>query len=342
MSYDYSKETEVLAPVTHMLSQLVNADLPEGPLSALNEFIDNAFGPDAGNAQAVRISYKPDMLVIDDNGQGVLNLNSLFRIGDSVSRLSRTDIGNFGYGSKVGVLYMGKHMMVQTVREGEYHAFEVDWEQVAECEQWPAPYQGKPLKFPKVKPITRGTRIIIRKRHRTFQLLPLAERMAHVYGPALRDGREITLAHYDLAGKLQKEVKVSELAGKTPLESVTTCSLVVNGKRVEVRAGAMLERKGRLNGVHLAFGHRVIRTERVLSQPLPARLYVEAKLDTAWKPCLTALKNDILTDKAELLAAIEECLADLIAMLHQEVQERRLDLITAVERGLCRGVPEAG
>ena len=317
--------TKRLEPLTHMLNSMVHADLPEGPLSALNEFIDNALGESAGNAQQVRIIYNKDAIIIADNGQGVHDLNALFRIGDSASRLSDTDIGNFGWGSKVGGLYLGWNVHAFTVRDDRAHQFGVDWTEVRDSEQWPLEYEGRGRK-PKKGEV--GTTITITKRHRTFKLRSMAERLAHIYGPALRNGREITLIQFD-AQKEKHEIKLSSMVNANVLEHEKRFSVSVNGKTAEVRAGAMPERKGRLNGVHLSFGHRVIRTERALSHSLPPKLFVEVVLSPAWKQSLTATKNDIRFDKEELLAEVEHGITDLVELLNAETQERRLDFINA-------------
>src|SRR6185503_15919314 len=95
-----------LIPKTHIIKALVNAELPERHVTALSEFIDNALGEAAGNADTVKIQFDPYMIIVEDDGRGIENMNAMFTIGDSHSRLSSRDIGQFGYGAKVGALYL--------------------------------------------------------------------------------------------------------------------------------------------------------------------------------------------------------------------------------------------
>lgn len=318
-----------LTPVTHMLQSMVNAELPEGALSALNEFIDNSLGQGSGNANRVIVAYKPDTLVIEDDGVGVQDINSLFRIGDSLNRLHSEDIGNFGWGSKVGALYLGWTVAVQTVRDGLLHTFKVDWQKVKDKGQWPYEYVGEGRE-PGKRDLQQGTRIIIGNRHRKFQTKSMAERLAHIYSPALRDGKKIELMQYSDSGRKQYHLKLSDYLDRQVMADEVNMRIEVNGKGATLRAGSMEKRKGRLNGIHIAFGHRVINTVRSFNdRPMPASLYAQVTLDKEWKQSLTATKNDLAFDKAELIDAIEEALDELLEKLAHEASEARMDLITA-------------
>ena len=321
-------------PKTHMLKSMVHADLPEGPLSALNEFIDNSLGASAGNAKNVRIIYQSDKLVILDDGQGVHDLNALFTIGDSQSRLSDADIGNFGWGSKVGALYLGWTVTAETVRDDRYHINSVDFEHVCNSGEWHDDYEGKGSK-PSKKTLLKGTRITIGKRHRRFSTKPMAEKLAFIYAPALRNGREIRLTQFKDNGEPLHDVKLSTLVDKIKLDNAVEFSVSIpDGKTGEpktayIKAGALVERKARLNGVHIAFGHRVIRTETRLRKSLPSKLYVDVQLDKSWKQSLTATKNDVRFDKEELMGAIEDGIGELIELLNTEMKERRVEFLNA-------------
>lgn len=321
-------------PKTHMLKSMVHADLPEGPLSALNEFIDNSLGTSAGNAETVSIVYTSDKLVILDDGQGVHDLNALFTIGDSQSRLFDSDIGNFGWGSKVGALYLGWTVTAETVRDNRYHINSVDFEEVCNSGEWNDTYEGKGSKPSKSK-LLKGTRITIGKRHRRFSTKPMAEKLAFIYAPALRNGHEIRLTQFKDNGELLHDLKLSTLVDKVKLNDLVEFSVSIpDGRTGEpktafVRAGALVDRKARLNGVHIAFGHRVIRTETRLRKSLPSKLYVDVQLDKSWKQSLTATKNDVRFDKDELMGAIEDGIVDLIELLNTEMKEKRVEFLNA-------------
>jgi hypothetical protein len=78
----------------------------------------------------------------------------------------------------------------------------------------------------------------------------------------------------------------------------------------------------RLNGVHIAFGHRFIVTERALiERHIPAQLYAEVMLSPDWKDSLSANKSSLSRNKEELLKEIERRLTPLINELEGEAQE---------------------
>jgi hypothetical protein len=314
-----------------MLQSMVNAELPEGPLSALNEFIDNALGAGSGNANNVMVAYKPDVLMIEDDGDGIEDINTMFRIGDSLNRLHNEDIGNFGWGSKVGALYLGWHVQIETVRDGKYHSFAVDWQKVRDEGEWPYEYQGKGRK-PRGRDLRKGTRILIGHRHqgRSFVTRSMADRLAHIYSPALRAGKRVLLAHYTRAMKEQYRIDLADHLDRNVLTDETRMRVEVNGKGASIRAGAMEKRTGRLNGLHIGFGHRVIHTVKSFNdRPMPVSLYAQVSLDKEWKKSLSATKNDLAFDKAELIDAVEEALAGLLDKMANEAQEARMDIITA-------------
>src|SRR5438067_2395407 len=153
-----------LIPKTHIIRALVNAELPERHVTALGEFIDNALGDGAGDASAVTIEFDKLKVAILDNGRGIADMNAMFTLGDSQSRLHAKDIGQFGYGAKVGALYLGYVMSVETVHEGRYHHYQVDWEQVLRSGNWPQSYKGSGT-LPHVGRLQKGSRITIRHRH---------------------------------------------------------------------------------------------------------------------------------------------------------------------------------
>src|SRR5688572_15477520 len=114
--------SSVLIPKTHIIKALVNAELPERHVTALGEFIDNALGEGSGDANSVVIEFDQTKITILDDGCGIENLNAMFTLGDSQSRLNSRDIGQFGYGAKVGALYLAYDMTVETVYDGRWHS----------------------------------------------------------------------------------------------------------------------------------------------------------------------------------------------------------------------------
>jgi hypothetical protein len=324
-----------LIPKTHMLHSMVNHDLPNGPVSALSEFIDNSVGEGSGNAERVEIHYKRDAVVIIDNGVGVSDINALFTIGDSHNRLHAKDIGNFGYGSKVGALFIGWEVEAHTVYEGKYHLMSVDWSEVEKSGKWPNQYRGKgvsPRNAPKAIR-NGGTIITIKQRHksRTWQSRALAERLAHIYSPAIRSGAEIVLFHWTPNGKKCTSIKLADHLERFEIDRVIEFSGDIDGKTYTGRAGVLPKTAKRaMNGTHIAFGHRVIRTEYGLpNMMIPSRFYAEVQLGSEWKRSLTATKADIAHDKSDLMNAIVMHCGELLEYLEPEAQALRLDIIQA-------------
>jgi hypothetical protein len=313
-----------LIPKTHIIKALVNAELPERHVTALGEFIDNALGEAAGNADTVKIQFDPYTIVVEDDGRGIAEMNAMFTIGDSHSRLSSRDIGQFGYGAKVGALYLAYVMTVETVRDGRYHSYRVDWERVEKSGEWPQGYRGNgiPLEYQRVPPLRRGTRITLERRHATrgWQAEALAQHLAHVYRPALRAGRRIALVQR--RGRTKRTWNLHKLLDALRIEDEITASGKVRGKPFTLRAGRARNLSYRLNGVHIGFGHRFIVSERALvERHIPSQLYAEVMLSPAWKDSLGANKGSIAKHRDELLREIERILAPLIDKLEGEAQE---------------------
>ena len=319
-------------PKTYFLHSLRNAHLPQGVRTALCEFIDNSLGEGSGNARKVTLVYDSDNIAIIDNGCGMSDLAQMLTLGDSQNRLSSTDIGNFGYGSKIGALYLGWSVEIFTVNEkGEYRRASVDWKAQERNGSWQVPYDGKVLasRFAPAPIRKGGTMIIIRDRHddRTWQWGSLAADLAHTYRPALDDGREIELVH---RGGRNQTLLLSEYVERDVLKSQQEFSGSVNGKSFTVVAGERLDGAAGKPGVHIAYGHRVIETTKSLPEtPLPAAFYAMVKLSPEWKKALGSNKTTIAQDRERLLAEVLELTKHIIDEIKEKSQEVRLDLINA-------------
>jgi hypothetical protein len=313
--------TSTLIPKTHIIKALINAELPERHVTALGEFIDNALGSGAGDASAVTVEFDRTSVKILDNGRGIADINAMFTLGDSQSRLNAKDIGQFGYGAKVGALYLAYVMAVETVHAGRYHRYEVDWEYVLKSGQWPRSYRGSGT-LPAPRGLKKGTRITLRRRHvgRTWHGDALAQHLAYIYRPALLAGRRITVVQH--RGRNQRAWNLAKMLGSLQLEKPIHVRGNVRGMPYALRAGRTRNLSARLNGVHIAFGHRFIVTERALiERHIPAQLYAEVMLSPEWKDSLSANKSSLARNREELLREIERRLTPLIDELEGEAQE---------------------
>lgn len=320
-----------LTPKTDLLIALANAELPERHVTALGEFIDNALGEAAGNAEEVIVYWDRDRIQITDNGQGVAKLSALFTLGDSQSRLSRKDIGQFGYGAKVGALYLGWEMRVETVYEGKPSAHSVDWHEVQSSKDW-----RKGNRKVEAKRRLQGTSITISHRHkgRVWQAEPLVARLAHIYRPALLAGRSIKLVQR--TGSKQKQFRLVESLSKFHLEDRIKIGGEVDGKPFIINAGRVRNLDSRSNGVHIAFGHRFIKTEtRLPTRHMPPNFYAEVFLSEEWKTCLTATKSNLAFGRDELMAEVEKLLKPLLDKLERDGQELQIkSIIIRVNRSV--------
>ena len=343
-----SHKTYNTSPKKHLLLSLVNADLPQKVLSALNEFVDNSLGEGSGNANKVEIHYKKDKLVILDDGQGVSNIGALFTIGDSQNRLHASDIGSFGYGSKVGALYLGWGVEVHTIHGGKYERMSVNWKEVMESkgDAWPRlksdilpAYEAPHIMNGK------GTMIIISDRHekRIWQSSSIADRMAHTYKPALDAGKEIKLFHYTPKGNKAKVINLSDRVNIIGLSNIIEFEGEVDGKKFKCRAGIKANPNNVLNAVHVAYGHRFIKSYSSLPKTaLPPNFYAEVFLDKAWKKSLTATKNDIANGRQELLEAVKEGTAELIDELKEAMNDIKIDMLnTSISSALDEAIVAA-
>lgn len=313
-------------PKTHLILSLINHELPDRHVTALSEFIDNSLGEGAGNATEVVIRWDAKSIVIADNGEGVARCQALFTLGDSESRLHARDIGQFGYGAKVGALYLAWHMALETNHAGRIHRHAVDWEQVLKSGLWPIEYNGEGASANGKR---RGTTITLTRRHkgRVWQGEPLAQFLAHIYRPALLAGKKIRLQHR--SGSTVKEWDLSKYLGALHLSDKLKVSGSVDGKDFALRAGIGHELSARLNGIHIAFGHRFICTEsRLIERHIPPGLYAEVMLSDAWKKSLSSNKSSIAHGRDELLAEVERLLVPLLDKLDEQARELEIKSIT--------------
>ena len=319
-------------PKTYFLHSLRNAHLPQGVRTALGEFIDNSLGEGSGNAKKVTLVYNNDNIAIIDNGTGMSDLAQMLTLGDSQNRLSDTDIGNFGYGSKVGALYLGWCVEIHTVNEGgEYRRAKVDWKAQERKGSWQVPYDNRVLSVRTAPKEIRngGTMIIIRDRHddRKWQWGSLASDLAHTYRPALDEGREIELVN---TGGRQQSLNLSDYIDRDVVKEEHEFHGTVNGKGFTLVAGERVDGATGKPGVHIAYGHRVIETTKTLPDtPLPAAFYAMVKLDPTWKKALGSNKTTVAIDREELLKKVLLLTQDIIDDIKSKSQEVRLDIINA-------------
>lgn len=95
---------------------------------AIAELVDNSFGPVRGDASEVTITYdkKAGTLSVLDNGKGMDHIGRLFQ-GGNTGGTGIGDIGEFGAGGSLAILWLASHVDVATLRNGKVMRDDVVW-----------------------------------------------------------------------------------------------------------------------------------------------------------------------------------------------------------------------
>jgi hypothetical protein len=337
-----------LIPKPHMLKSIRSRNWKlEG---AIEELVDNSLGHGRASNVDIIIDHVSKAIVVHDDGIGIDDINRIFRYGDASAHDELTEIGQYGVGATNAVVYLGDVTKVHTVRDGRKHVMAVDWAEVERSGEWPKRYRGngtRPL------PDERGTMVVIGElaRSRGWHF-STSERMAkefgRVFAPAVRSRKRIRILHRYVSGQeqlltvepfnppdLTDEV---QLAGEVP---TPTGVLKWTG-----RVGLSASLTDRHNGVHIAFGHRVIETTK---EPFGTKsaptLYCEITLDptTPWKHALSEHKDKVVHHREELMASISAEIEPLLEKSAQQASHLTLHGMTApIEAALTKALRGAG
>jgi hypothetical protein len=301
---------------------------------ALEELVDNSLGHGHADKVIVIIDNANGIGVID-NGVGIDDINRIFRIGDASAHDDLAQIGLFGVGAKHATIYLGDIVTVKTVHDGRKHQMKVNWAEVEQSGLWPLAYTGKGREAPNDE---RGTTVIVTKLASRGYHLATSERITQEFGaifaPAIRNGASIEIHHSLTAGEANA-LKV-EPFNPADLTDDTALSGEVNTPHGILkwtgRAGLSQSLKLHHNGVHIAFGHRVIEITRdpFMGAAVPT-LYAEVQLDhtTPWKHQLSEHKDKVVGYREDLIKSIHEALAQLIDKAEKQSEDIALDAMVA-------------
>ena len=312
-------------------------------IDAVSEFVDNTFGPSAGNADLMTIIDAADGTMFVDQGNGVSDLNLLFRLGDGNSRNSSTDIGRFGVGSKFGALTFGTHVTVMTVHNGRFHQFSVDWNEVLESKKWPKAYEGQGAPASKAPGMLKngGTVIIVKDLHKGRQRpadKTYIKRLGLRFMPALLLGKNIHVYRATSIANAQKGLYKTELDIqkefqqflKKKLKRVEEKLITVNGKTASTTFGEVPDGDSTITGIHITYGGRVIKSlDKLGKDRLPSKLFGRVDLGASWKQSLSYNKTEITSDAEDLELAIYEAAKDMIARLSESEQSKITEKLAA-------------
>lgn len=318
-----------LAPKIDMILSLVQSQLTWP--AAISEFVDNSFGPDAGNANEIIIDVDKERVIISDDGEGFEDINSLYQLGAGTSRQSSRDIGLYGIGSKHAQLWIGATVSIDTIRAGRVHHHTAKWPIIWRRTgpglrgnaDWPNGYEGKGKAVTK----GRGTTITIGQLHPGKPRLhaeAVCRQLGLTYAPAIESGRVITLI--DKRGKW--EVRHAVKADR-PKELTDTRSFrgEMKGMSYKLFVGCQDKYESRYNALFVTWGHRVITIERnPFEQALPSRFYGRLDLDDSWKQCLSSNKLDVAVYKEDLMSDAYGKCKDLLDLYEEFEKELAAEL----------------
>lgn len=280
---------------------------------ALAELVDNSFGPGRGNADTCYITYvtKTRTLTVVDDGAGMSNIGRLFQLGNTIGR-SPGDIGLYGSGGTMALLWLGESAQVFTLVNGMVASDKVTWADSIAAEQFPTIDESwRPASIATCPPE------LLEARHGTAILLQLApERgamkvdqvrrdLAKIYAPGIRAGKKIV---WTTVGKNGQTGVLAD-----PIAMPGDTDKVVNFDFVIARGDSDLPVTGQVgivdgvtsveSGIHIGYGSRVIvKTKDCFSSSDGSETYTGSSvtgwldLGDGWQPYLSTTKN-ALNDK---------------------------------------------
>jgi hypothetical protein len=308
---------EGLAPKAHTIHSLISQRMSVH--DALAELVDNAFAPGKGGADEIWIDVSPHRILVWDHGRGVDDLNRLFQLGNTSSWEDPSDIGLYGVGATNAAIWLGGYLRVTTVRKGQVHTHETDWDDCVKRERWAKPYRGRgksaqllsvpPELFVGAQPSS-GTLIEIGRRRRggrNFKMETLMQRLGFTFGPGIRSGKAINIRRHGGAWLQCVPTEPPRLTDEIEFESS------VEGMTYRCRAGLMIDPVMHMNAFHLGFSHRVLeKTREPFLDMGCASFYAQVDLGSDWRPCIADHKNAVARYRDELVLDLHKHCSSLI------------------------------
>jgi Histidine kinase-, DNA gyrase B-, and HSP90-like ATPase len=191
---------------------------------AIAEMVDNSFGPFRGDASEVIISYdsKAKTLSVLDNGKGMDHIGRMFQ-GGNTGGTGIGDIGEFGAGGKLAILWLAEYVDIATLRNGKVMRDSVLWKEwiaassfknLGVSDDWDtATLSNCPAEL---LTIGHGTMIMMRLQYkRKIDPAKIRKELARLYSPGLRNGKSITWRSMH-QGDLVDSIKLTEALTRPP------------------------------------------------------------------------------------------------------------------------------
>lgn len=309
---------------------------------ALSELIDNSFGSGRGDARNVSIVYdslRREISVLD-NGRGMEAIGRLFQLGNTVGR-SPGDIGLYGSGGTMAILWLPRKVAVWTKRDGKVNYDAITWAKEIAAERFPivsnewvrSTAANTP---PALHGLAHGTLIkLYLARERTFWTSNVKRDIAQNYSPALRLGRVIQWETIGKGGGIDQLGEPLIMPDDQDKKVDIAITLEHQGQHLGVAGaiGIISDLPQSQSQVSIGFGPRVIFRTRDCygSQEDQEKRYVGTgvagwlDLQDGWQPYLSTTK-DAINDEP-LRKKLMHYVFTQIEPLLKQVQSDKLTLV---------------
>lgn len=310
---------------------------------AISELVDNAFGEGRGNASDVSIVWDATNRVLQvlDSGQGMTpDASSLFQLGNTIGRVVG-DIGEFGSGGTMALIWLGQKASVWTLRDGKVSSGSVDWDECIRKRTWP---QVDTLWYPATA--TNCPTALLEREHGTLIRLEVPRKrslntshirrdLARNYGPALRHGRRLSWKSVGRGAVAEESTLHDELL-TIPDPLPLSVGLEVGGEILTATGQAGIIRGLTLSksAIAVCFGPRVLTfTKDCFRSPDGSESFsgigVTGFIDLqhGWQPFLSTTKTAIDDSRVEaaLMSSLYEQLKPILEEVDRENQMLILD-----------------
>jgi hypothetical protein len=308
---------------------------------ALSELVDNSFGPGRGNAKNVHILHDPHrrVIIVRDDGQGMQAIGRLFQLGNTIGR-APGDIGNYGSGGTMALLWLSRKVAVLTLRDGKISHDELSWSDEIKAGRFPivsddwetATRANTPEALYETE---HGTYIVLfLANERRFQTSNVKRDLARTYAPALRHGKTISWVTVGRDDYWQPINETQEFPDPLRVIHFTDLLIEIDGETLfangEIRVIPDLPLEQ--SKISIGFGPRVIlKTRDCYNSPDGAEHYsgvgVTGWLDLSdgWQPYLSTTK-DAINDQ-RVWDALMSYIFEKIRTLLKQVERERMSVV---------------
>lgn len=282
---------------------------------ALSELVDNSLGSGRGNADTVTIFHDTTHRVLSvlDNGVGMDAVGRLFQLGNTIGR-SPGDIGLYGQGGTLAILWLPQEVKVYTMRNGMVSSYRMKWQEQFEAAHYfavPDDWETATLANtpPKLLEYGHGTMIMAKLLPgRSFHASNVIRDLARTYAPAVRNGKIITWRTIS-GNKVREERSITDpFPLKEAVKTITfDITIEIDGDHLPVHGciGIVEDLPHVQSVVSVGYGHRTIITTRDCYQSSDGdRRYAGTgvtgwlELGEGWQPYLATTKDAIHDQRA--------------------------------------------